>query len=371
MTKSHKLRNASLIIGALILTVFISTQYQNFVPGNLGGSQSASDFLKDIGTDTNPKFATQKYDDSMTMNILLSNSLNGTSYTDSTQVDTKYYAKTGGGTGVDGIYQFLAESASGTIEIPTRLFTDNKVYAETVVPSGQAIYVDFKGTKTANVDLVKDIFYADLDKQGAKHYVFGLDVSDKLQEPDPQNAPKETFVLRLFGEGSLTITAGDTASITSQATGDQDATFEFQPTFALNSEAEAIAKAKVRVNSTSTALWSKNDSSLTLTDGQAGNTKTYNIGSDFVESTDYSNGIKIYEKTFSSVVDGANMVYVPSSGGKKIEATLNIGTTFTASTNALCFELELTTVNAQGSQTAISDDVEVTGASSNEECSLS
>ena len=368
--KSHKLRNIGAILGVIIVTFFIATNYSALVGNNV--ANSASDIGKIIGSDNSAKFSTNLYDDDLTMQDLISNSLNGTSYTDSTEVDVKYYAKTGGGSGVAGTYEFLAESASGTIDVPTRLFTDNKVYAELVIPSGQPYYVDIAGTTSANVDLVKDVFYGDLDNIGPKHYVFGLDVSDKLQESDPQNQPQETFIIRLLGEGSLAITAGGTASILSQATGDQDATFEFDPTFTLNSEAEVIGKVKVRVNSTSTSLWSDNDSSVTLTSGKSGNNITYNLGSDFVESTDYSNSLKIYEKTFSSTIDGGNMVYVPSSGGKKIEATLNVGTTFTASTDALCFELELTTVNAQGAETTISDDVEVTGASSNgAECSIS
>lgn len=368
--KSHKVRNIGLILGAVIVTAFVVSNWGSFSTANVADS---ADQLGDIiGSDNSAKFSTQLYDDDLTLQNLISNSLNGTTYTDSTQVDVKYYAKTGGGSGLAGEYEFLGESASNTLDVPTRLFTDQKVYAELVIPSGQAYYTDIAGTTSANVGLVKDVFYGDLDNVGPKHYVFGIDVSHKLQDPNPETQPQETFIIRLLGEGSLTITAGNTASILSQATGDQDATFEFDPTFTLNSEAEAIGKVKVRVNSTSTSLWSDNDSSVTLTDGKAGNTKTYNLGSDFVESTDYSNSIKIYEKVFSSTVDGANMVYVPSSGGKKIEATLNVGTTFTGASDALCFELELTTVNAQGTETTISDDVEVTSASSNtDECSIS
>jgi hypothetical protein len=367
--KSHKLAYGLGILGTIIVTLFIASNYSAFVGNDV--SSSAEDLTnKLLGGDTDTKFTGGLYDDDLTMQNLISNGLNGTSYTDSTQVDVKYSAKTGGGEGVAGEYEFLAESTGGTIDIPTRLLTDNKVYAELVIPSDQPHLVDIEGTTTANVDLVKNVFYGDLDKIGAKHYVFGLDVSDKLQESDPANQPKETFIIRLFGEGSLAITAGATASIGSHPTGDKEGTFEFDPTFALNSEAETIAKLKVTVNSTSTSLWSDNDSSVTLTQGKVGNTKTWNLGSDFLESTNYSSSTKIYEKTFSSTIDGGNLVYVPSSGGKKIEATLNVGTTMTSATDALCFELEITTVNAQGTETTISDDVELTADSVGDECSV-
>ena len=362
----------ALILGALIVTVFVATNYSSLQTGDI--VSTASDVIQG---DNSPSFTSQLYDDDLTMQVLLSNSLNGTSGTDDTNVDTNYYAKTGGGDGLSGEYSFLAKSTGGTIDIPTRLFTDGKVYAETVIPSGQAFLIDIAGTTDANVDLVKDVFYGDLDNVGPKQYTFGLDISPKLQDADPSNQPQETFLIRLLGEGSMKITAGNTASIGSQSTGDQDATFEFDPVFAINSVGEVIGKAKIRVNSTSTSLWSDNDSSLTLTDGKAGTTTTYNLGSDFVESTDYSNSLKIYEKTFSSTIDGGNLVYVGSSGGKKIEATLNVGTTFTGATDSLCFELELTTVNSQGSETTISDDVEVTGSttateiSGGNDCSIS
>jgi hypothetical protein len=362
-----KTAKIGLVLGAIIVTFFVATNYSSLQSNDI--VNQASDVIQG---DNSPSFTTQLYDDDLTMQVLLSNSLNGTSGTDDTTVDTNYYAKTGGGTGTAGEYSFLAKSTSGTIDVPTRLFTDGKIYAETVIPSGQAFLIDIAGTTDANVNMVKDVFYGDLDNVGPKHYTFGLDISPKLQDADPSTQPQETFLIRVLGEGSLRMTAGDTASLLSQSTGDQDATFEFDPVFMINSEAEVIGKAKVRVNSTSTSLWSDNDSSLTLTNGKAGTSKTWNLGSDFVESTDYSNSLKIYEKTFSSTIDGGNLVYVGSSGGKKIEATLNIGTTFTSATDSLCFELELTTVNAQGSETTISDDVEVTGASSNsDECSIS
>lgn len=362
------MKTLALVLGIIVVigvTAFVSTNYNSLVGNNLGGTDTAQDLFGN--EKPTPQNTNVLYDDDITLNVNLANSLNGTTYTDGTEADIKYY-----GLSKDGGYEWLVDSSSGTASIPTRLLSDSIVYAEVVIPSDKKFFTDLKGIKSANGGIISTIFYDDLDQTGPKHYVVGIDISHKLTNPNPESTPKETWILKLFGEGALTLNTAD--SVTGISTGDANAVIEWKPSFTNNAEANVISKIKIRVNDTTTAKWSKNDSNLILTVGKVGNTKEYNLGTDFIESTDFSNSLKIYEKTFSNTIDGGDLVYVPNSGTKKIEATLDVGTTFTASTDALCFELEITTVNAQGTQstTSLSDDVEVTGASSvGDECTIS
>src|SRR3990167_110982 len=304
---------------------------------------------------------TQTYKGAVTMAVQLINALNSTTFTDSTHADIEYFYKdsTGG-------YNFVVTSAGNTATIGSAL-TGGFVYANVDIQASQAVYHDVAGTIAKSPD-VKGCVYEDPDGDNMNMYVCQIDISPYLTNSAPALTPRVDWIVSLYGEDSIDLNSP--TGIANVATGNTINVIDYEVTVDDLATAEYVKKVHVRTNFTTASLLVDSNSFIALPWG-----KLYL--SEMTKSTDFSNTRFIYEKIYptNAPIDGAKAIIVGNSGSRTVQIPMTIQTGFTASTDAICIELELTTISARGIETATaaknSDDVEITAASAvNAECTL-
>ena len=309
--------------------------------------------------------ATQKYNGGVTVAGTLANAQNSTTFTDATHANLEYFYKDS-----TGAYNFMVTSASNTATVPAAL-TGGFVYVNIDILASQAVYTDVAGTIAKSPD-VKGCVYDDPDKDNMYMYVCQIDISQYIQNPAPALTPRVGWIASFWGEGSIDLNSP--TGITDIATGNTLSTIDWDVTLDELATAEAVRKVQVRLNTTTSSLVVDDNSYIQFPWGQL-------KLSDMSKSTDYSNTRFIYEKFYptQTPLDGAKYFLVGNSGSRTINVPMTIMTGFTASTDALCVELEVTTVNARGTVTTTagknSDDVELTagttlGAGGSIECTI-
>lgn len=305
--------------------------------------------------------APQQYKGAVTMAVTLANALNATTFTDDTHADIEYFYKD-----AQGKYQFMVKSTSNSATVNSGL-TGAFVYANIDVQASQAVYTDVAGT-IAKSPYIKGCVYEDPDSDNMNMYVCQIDISPYLANPSPALTPRVDWIASFYGEDSIDMNSA--TSLTSVATGNTLNVIDWEVTMDDLATAEAVKKVQVRVNSTNSAFVVDSNSYLTLPWG-----KLYL--SEMTKSTDFSNTRFIYEKFYptKAPIENAPFFVVSNSGSRTIQVPLTLMTGFTASTDAICVELEFTTISSRGIETTTagknSDDVEVTANSSvGSECSI-
>ena len=164
---------------------------------------------------------------------------------------------------------------------------------------------------------------------------------------------------KLIDEGSITVS--DPTSKTSVGTGSVTNVLKFKANMDNAGDGEALSRIQVTLNGTEDDRWKLNQSFVDI----AGVGQIHL--SEFTESCTTN---CIYKYNLANTVDGANMFFVEKNGDTEIDAHVTIETNLDASDEAICVELELRTVDAQGAFTTSSADAEIAEGTNTDECSL-
>lgn len=302
---------------------------------------------------------TATYSGDMTMKVLLSDTIDSTQYTDSTQADINYYKQN-----ADGTYTFLTTSSGGSVTLPVAN-GQKYVFAEVENPSGQAFYTDASSTASAS-DRVSTFAYDDWDKDNIKSYIFRIDISDIQANADPSITPSRTWFVKLIQDGTISLTTNAVTSEGSVGQGQVESTLEFEPTFSARSTGVALTEIKLTTNSTDTTQWYEDQSWIDIPTSSG----TQRIKLSEMDRSDMSS-TTVYKYKYATGVDGSNFVSIGNTGSLKTQAPLTVTTNFDASNEALCWELQLTDVTARGVYATTSDDGEIAEGSVSDECTIS
>lgn len=290
------------------------------------------------GSDPNAS-SLQEYAGDLDINIKINDALSiGTTYTDSTEVDTNYYK-----TGADGNPIYLGQSSSGTFAIDVD--EDVKtIWAETVIPSGQAYYIDSAGTQ-ASSNRVGEPIWADFDNNGLNTYIFPLRVTGFNSDATD---PSFTWSVSLIDEDSVIVKTTAPADVTGIGTGSQTCDIDWEIRPQVEGDGEFLTRVILSKNSTSVADMDATKSWLNIAGTQF-----------FLDPLrDEKASTTEFEKVFATEYgDGGVLLKYPVNGEQDYNFNAKIYTNFDASNEGHEWTLKVYTENAQGSETEITDAV--------------
>lgn len=214
-------------------------------------------------------------------------------------------------------------------------------------------------------DLIKDnsrissVMFDDPNGDNVDGWIYNYNLID-VSVANPNQLPTETVFYKLIDEGSLTVS--DPTSKVSAGTGSATNVLKFKADMDNAGDGEALSRIQITLNGTEDARWKLNQSYVQIE----------GIGkvmlSEFSESCTTN---CIYKYDVSTTVDGANMLFVEKNGDTEIDAHVTIESNLDATNEAICVELELRTIDAQGAFTESSADAEIAeGATNTDECTV-
>jgi hypothetical protein len=215
-------------------------------------------------------------------------------------------------------------------------------------------------------DLIKDnsrissVIFDDPNGDNVDGWIYNYNLID-VSVANPNQLPTETVFYKLIDEGSITVS--DPTSKLSAGTGSATNVLKFKADMDNAGDGEALSRIQITLNGTEDDRWKLNQSFVEI----AGVGKI--MLSEFSESCTTN---CIYKYSLANTVDGANMMFVDKNGDTEIDAHVTIESNLDATDEAICVELELRMVDAQGAfGTATSADAEIAeGATNTDECSI-
>jgi hypothetical protein len=302
-----------------------------------------------LGTGADPNITkVQSYKGPLDVNQKGSDTIaTATTYTDGTNYVVNYYKK------VNDVPVFITASANNTAPIDIEL-SDKTIWAEVVIPSGQAFYVDGAGIAQSHVR-VGDPVICDYNNDNIDTYCFPLDVTGYTA--DDQN-PGFTWFVRLYDEGSIALNSP--SNVTGLGTGKVACTINWEGSMDNEGDAEYLTKVVLTLNATEADdYWFPADSWLKVD----GNIFVFDEngfeGADHASTYTYTLRLADdYLTQWKGTDDkGAILLKYPINGDNQFNFDSRIYTNFASAGEALSATLALTTENAQGTQTTVSDAV--------------
>jgi len=335
-----------MIIGVLVLVVAIGYIAMN--PDVLQtASVTSGTVLGDQNVDPNVA-KTQAYKGPVDVNSRSSDSIvSSTAYADATNYVVNYYKK------VNDQNVFIIASAGNTAALDVEA-GDKTIWAEVHIPSGQGFYVDGQAIADSHVRVGNPII-DDWNNDNVDTYIFPIDVTG--YERQDEN-PGFTWFVRLLDEGSLTLTAP--ADIGSLGVGKVSCSIDWEGSIDVEGDAEFLTKAVLTLNQTeSSDLWFPQDSWTKI------NGEKFTFDEDGFEGADkassYTYTLKLandYLTQWQSMNDkGAIPLKYLVNGDNEFDFETKIFTNFDADHEGITLTMALTTENAQGSATTVSDAV--------------
>jgi hypothetical protein len=335
-----------MIIGVLVLVVAIG-----YIAMNPDVLQSASitegTVLGNANEDPNVA-KTQAYKGPVDVNSRSSDSIvSSTTYADATNYVVNYYKK------VNDTPVFIIASGSNTAPIDVEA-NDKTIWAEVHIPSGQAFYVDGKSISDSHVRVGNPIV-GDWNNDNVDTYIFPIDVTGYERQDDN---PGFTWFVRLLDEGSIALTAP--ADLTALGQGKVSCSIDWEASIDNEGDAEFLTKAVLTLNQTeSTDLWFPQDSWTKI------NGEKFTFDEDGFDGADkastYTYTLKLandYLTQWQSMNDkGAIPLKFLVNGDNEFDFETKIFTNFDADNEGILLTLALTTENAQGTATTVSDAV--------------
>jgi hypothetical protein len=335
-----------MIIGVLVLVVAIG-----YIAMNPDVLQSASvtdgTILGDPKVDPNVA-KTQAYKGPVDVNSRSSDSIvTSTVYTDATNYVVNYYKK------VNDTPVFIIASASNTAALDVES-NDKTVWAEVHIPSGQGFYVDGQAIADSHVRVGNPII-DDWNNDNIDTYIFPIDVTG--YERQDEN-PGFTWFVRLLDEGSITLNTPTDVSALGQ--GKVSCSIDWEASIDVEGDAEFLTKAVLTLNNTeSSDLWFPQDSWTKI------NGEKFTFDEDGFDGADkastYTYTLKLandYLTQWQSMNDkGAIPLKFLVNGDNEFDFETKVFTNFDANDEGLQLTLALTTENAQGSATTVTDAV--------------
>lgn len=326
------------IAGLLGLALLVAVVVMN--PSLL--QQASLDDTVILGTGEDPNASKlQQYQGPVDVNMKVSDSLEqSTVYTDGTEADINYYKL------VNDQPVFITASTSNTapIDVDESLTT---IWAEVVVPSGQAFYVDAVGITQAH-NRVGNPIICDYNVDNIDTYCFPIDLTG-FQKGDQD--PGFTWFVRLFDEGSITINSP--ADISALGQGKAQCRINWEASFVTSEEgdAEFMTKAQLIANQTDDDMWFENESWVKL------NGVTFGLG-DEIPGDEKASTFEYEVKLANDYLrEGVVPLKYPINGQNEYDFEAKIFTNFDANDEGIEWTLHLITENAQGAITDLSDAV--------------
>ena len=335
-----------MIIGVLVLVVAIGYIAMN--PDVLQtASVTSGTVLGDQNVDPNVA-KTQAYKGPVDVNSRSSDSIvSSTAYADATNYVVNYYKK------VNDQNVFIIASAGNTAALDVEA-GDKTIWAEVHIPSGQGFYVDGQAIADSHVRVGNPII-DDWNNDNVDTYIFPIDVTG--YERQDEN-PGFTWFVRLLDEGSLSITSP--ADIGALGQGKVSCSVDWEGSIDVEGDAEFLTKAVLTLNQTeSSDLWFPQDSWTKI------NGEKFTFDEDGFEGADkassYTYTLKLandYLTQWQSMNDkGAIPLKYLVNGDNEFDFETKIFTNFDADHEGITLTMALTTENAQGSATTVSDAV--------------
>ena len=335
-----------MIIGVLVLVVAIGYVAMN--PDILQtASVTSGTVLGDQNVDPNVA-KTQAYKGPVDVNSRSSDSIvSSTAYADATNYVVNYYKK------VNDQNVFIIASAGNTAALDVEA-GDKTIWAEVHIPSGQGFYVDGQAIADSHVRVGNPII-DDWNNDNVDTYIFPIDVTG--YERQDEN-PGFTWFVRLLDEGSLSITSP--ADIGALGQGKVSCSVDWEGSIDVEGDAEFLTKAVLTLNQTeSSDLWFPQDSWTKI------NGEKFTFDEDGFEGADkassYTYTLKLandYLTQWQSMNDkGAIPLKFLVNGDNEFDFETKIFTNFDADHEGITLTLALTTENAQGTATTVSDAV--------------
>ena len=337
---------------AVIVLIIIAIAAGAWVVMNIDELKTASvtdtTVIRDPAVDPNIT-KVQSYKGPIDVNMKASDSIaTSTTYTDATNVVVNYYKK------IDGVPVFITSSASNTAPIDVEL-ADKTIYAEVHIPSGQAFYVDGAAISASHTR-VGDPEICDWNNDNVDTYCFPLDVTGYTQNDEN---PGFTWFVRLFDEGSILLSVAPPADNSALGQGKTACSIGWEATMDLEGDAEYLTKVVLSLNQTDDDMWFAADS-WTKINGVKFNFDEDGFNGD-EKSTTYEYELKLaedYLTQWKSIDDkGAIPLKFLINGDNEFDFETKLYTNFDANDEGITATLKLTTENAQGTPTEITDAV--------------
>lgn len=213
-------------------------------------------------------------------------------------------------------------------------------------------------------DLIKDnsrissVTFDDPNGDNVDGWVYNYNLIG-VSVANPNQLPTETIFYKLIDEGSITVS--DPTSKASVGQGSVTNVLKFKANMDNAGDGEMLSRIQVTLNGTEDDRWKLNQSFVNV----AGVGKIFL--SEFTESCTTN---CIYKYNISTELDGALMLFVEKNGDTEIDAHVTIESNLDASDEAICVELELRTIDAQGSFTTSSADAEIAEGTIGDECAI-
>lgn len=213
-------------------------------------------------------------------------------------------------------------------------------------------------------DLIKDnnrvdrVIFDDPNNDNVSGWVYNYNLIG-ISVANPNTLPSDSVFYHLIDEGSITVS--DPTSLTSIGTGAVTNVLKFKANMSAKGDGEALSRIQITLNGTEDDRWKTNLSFVDI----VGIGKIY-----LSEMTESCTTNCIYKYELSNSVDGANMLFVDKDGDTEINAHVTIESNLDASNEAICVELALRSVDAQGAFTSSSADAEIAEGTNTDECTV-
>lgn len=234
-----------------------------------------------------------------------------------------------------------------------------EMWCDIDIGTSQDYYVDKASLISDNVRVTKAI-WVDANDDNVDGWAYNYNLIG-ISNADPNTAPSDTVFYRLIDEGSLDVDSP--ASLLSVGQGSVENRIKWSMDMDNAGDGEALNQIQIRFNSTDDTQWFENLSHITVPG--LGQIKLSEFDRSDLAST------TVYKYTLGSDYSTGNMLFTGKTGDTENDTPVVIQSNFDASAEALCIELQIRTVDAQGAFTTNADDVEIVENGTNtEECSL-
>lgn len=302
-----------------------------------------------LGTGDDPNITkVQSYKGPVDVNHRASDTIaTSTTYTDATNYVVNYYKM------VNDVPVFIIASASNTAALDIEI-EDKTIWAEVHIPSGQAFYVDGANIEASHVR-VGDPVICDYNNDNIDSYCFPLDVTGYTA--DDEN-PGFTWFVRLYDEGSISVTSP--ADVSALGQGKVACSIDWEATMDNEGDSEYLTKVILTLNQTeSTDMWYQADSWMKI------NGVKFTFDEDGFEGSDKASTYTYTKKLADDYLtqwdanskSGAQRMEYLINGDNEFDFEAKIYTNFDANDEGLQATISLTTENAQGAVTTITDAV--------------
>ena len=233
-----------------------------------------------------------------------------------------------------------------------------EMWCDIDVGSSQDYYVD-KASLISDNNRVTQAIWGDANNDNVDGWIYNYNLIG-IAGSDPNTAPSDSVFYRLIDEGSLDVDSP--TGIASAGQGSVENRIKWSMDMDATGDGEALNQIQIRFNSTDDTQWFENLSHITVPG--IGQIKLSEMDRSDLAST------TVYKYTLGSDYSTANMLFTPKNGDTENDTPVVIQSNFDASNEALCVELQIRTVDAQGAFTTNADDVEIAEGAVTDECSL-